>query len=150
MPLPFSLPQRRVSELLRPNWNSPLWKGASAFTTSHNGEILMRWFPLTVRSGYFEARPAMAEFLQRVGRRKLIMPVYEALVRTEPGLALAKEAFARARPGYHPITTGSVEKVIAEAKPAPAPQVAPAPATDADGVDADGTAPDQGSTAPAN
>ena len=35
----------------------------------------------------------------------------------EMGLALAKDAFAKARPGYHPITTGSVEKVIAEAKP---------------------------------
>ncbi|NLB14517.1 MAG: M1 family metallopeptidase, partial [Gammaproteobacteria bacterium] len=45
---------------------------AFRLTTSHNGEILMRWFPLTVRSGYFEARPAIAEFLQTNGRRKLI------------------------------------------------------------------------------
>jgi hypothetical protein len=31
-------------------------------------------------------------------------------------LKLAEEVFAKARPGYHPITTGSVEGVIAEAK----------------------------------
>ena len=57
----------------------------------------------------------MAEFLQRVGRRKLIMPTYEALVKTPEGLKFAEDVFAKARPGYHPITTGSVEAVIAKA-----------------------------------
>ncbi|MCD9027200.1 M1 family metallopeptidase [Luteimonas sp. BDR2-5] len=100
---------------------------AYGFTGTDNGEIAMRWYPLAVRSGYTEANDALAAFTERVGRRKLIMPIYTALVQTEPGLALAKEIFARARPGYHPITTASVEKLIAEAKPAPA----PAPAADA-------------------
>ena len=123
---------------------------AYRFTGTANGEIAMRWYPLAIRSGYTQANEAISAFVQRIGRRKLIMPVYEALVQTEPGLALAKDAFAKARPGYHPITTGSVEKVIAEAKPAPAPQVVPAPAVDGDGVDADGTAPEQGGDAPVN
>ncbi|HET9048474.1 MAG TPA: M1 family metallopeptidase [Chiayiivirga sp.] len=86
------------------------------FTASHNGEILMRWFPLAVRSDYFEARAATAEFLQRVGRRKLIMPIYEALVATKDGRAFAQEVFEKARPGYHPITTASVEAVLAKKK----------------------------------
>ena len=89
---------------------------AFQLTTSHNGEILMRWFPLTVRSGYFEARPAMAEFLQRVGRRKLIMPVYEALAASKEGREFARQVFAQARPGYHPITTASVEAALADKK----------------------------------
>ena len=72
------------------------------------------------------------------------------MVQTEPGLALAKDAFAKARPGYHPITTASVEKLIAEAKPAPATKVAPAPAVDEDGADADTTTPEQGGDAPVN
>ena len=45
------------------------------------------------------------------------MPTYKALVATPDGLAFAKAVFAKARPGYHPITTGSVEAMIAEAKP---------------------------------
>lgn len=94
---------------------------AYKFTGTPNGEIAQRWYPLTVRSGYTEARPAIAEFLQRIGRRKLIMPTYEALVKTTDGLAFAKDVFAKAKPGYHPITTGSVESTIAEAKPAAAP-----------------------------
>ena len=67
--------------------------------------------------GYLQARSEMGKFLERVGRRKLIMPTYTALAASEDGLAFAKQVFERARPGYHPITTGSVEKVIAEAKP---------------------------------
>ena len=85
-------------------------------TASENGEILQRWFPLTVRSGYFEARPAIAQFLQRIGRRKLIMPTYEALVATSDGHAFASQVFAKAKPGYHPITTASVEALLAEKK----------------------------------
>lgn len=79
----------------------------------------MRWYPLAIRSGYAPANAAAASFISRVGRRKLIIPVYEALVASAPGLALARETFALAGPGYHPITTASVERVIAEADPAP-------------------------------
>ncbi|WP_330970115.1 leukotriene A4 hydrolase C-terminal domain-containing protein [Lysobacter sp. A3-1-A15] len=75
---------------------------------------------MAVRSGYTQANDAIAEFLVDIGRRKLIMPTYAALVQTPEGLQLAEETFAEARPGYHPITTGSVEAVIAEAKQAPA------------------------------
>ncbi|MCX7556329.1 M1 family metallopeptidase [Xanthomonadaceae bacterium JHOS43] len=89
---------------------------AFQFTSSQNGEMLMRWFPLTVRSGYFEARPAMAEFLQRVGRRKYVLPVYQALAATKEGREFAREVFAQARPGYHPITTTSVEVVLGDKK----------------------------------
>lgn len=89
------------------------------FTGTSNGEIAQRWYPLAVRSGYAEANEAIAAFLQRVGRRKLIMPIYKELVKTPEGLQFAQEVFAKARPGYHPITTGSVEAAIAEAqKPA--------------------------------
>ena len=89
---------------------------AYAFTGTANGEIAQRWYPLAVRSGYGEANEAIAEFLQRVGRRKLIMPTYAALVKTPEGLALAEKVLADARAGYHPITTGSVDAVIAKAK----------------------------------
>jgi leukotriene-A4 hydrolase len=119
---------------------------AYTFTGTPNGEIAQRWYPLTVRNGYTQARPQIAEFLQRIGRRKLIMPTYEALVATTDGLEFAKGVFAQAKPGYHPITTGSVETVIAEAKPTaatpqPAQPASAAPATDAadKGTHTDGT-----------
>jgi aminopeptidase N len=87
---------------------------AFRWTGTANGEIAMRWYPLAVRSGYFEARPAIAEFLEKIGRRKLIMPIYAALAESAEGRAFAREVFARARPGYHPLTIGSVEAALAE------------------------------------
>jgi len=93
---------------------------AYEFTGTPNGEIAMRWYPLAVRSGYDRANDEIAVFLREIGRRKLIMPTYGELVKTPEGLALAREVFAQARPGYHPITTGSVEDTIEAAGQAPA------------------------------
>lgn len=89
------------------------------FTGTANGEIAMRWYPLAIRSGYGEAQAAAGEFIQRVGRRKLVLPIYAELLKTPEGLAFAKDVFARAKPGYHPITTASVEDMIAKAEAAP-------------------------------
>jgi hypothetical protein len=92
----------------------------------------MRWYPLAVRSGYHAADGAIADFIARVGRRKLIMPIYAELVKTPEGLAFAKDVFARAKAGYHPITTGSVEAAIAQGEQAQGEQ--------AQGAKQDGTA----------
>jgi leukotriene-A4 hydrolase len=106
--LPATLPTEQLSQL----------DTAYRFTGTPNGEIAQRWYPLAVRSGYVQAYPAIADFVRTIGRRKLIMPTYEALAATGAGLEFAKEQLAAARPGYHPITTASVEKVIADARPA--------------------------------
>src|SRR5690606_31706042 len=101
---------------------------AYRFTGTPNGELAQRWYPLAIRSGYVQAYPAIAEFVRTIGRRKLIMPTYEALVATATGLQFAREQLEAARPGYHPITTTSVERVIAQANPAPGSGVPLAPA----------------------
>jgi len=102
------------------------------FTGTPNGEIAMRWYPLAIRSGDRDAWPAGGEFIQRVGRRKLILPIYAELVKTPEGLAFAKEVFARAEPGYHPITTGSVRAMLDKAAaPEPQASVAPTPSVPA-------------------
>ena len=95
------------------------------FTGTPNGEIAMRWYPLAIRSGYAEANEAAGAFIERVGRRKLILPIYAELVKTPKGLELAKQAFEKAKPGYHPITTASVEDMIAKAEAAPKQEAVP-------------------------
>ncbi len=86
------------------------------FNGTANGEIAQRWYPLTVRSGYTKARPAIEKFLIGIGRRKLIMPTWEALMATPEGLTFAEGVFTKARQGYHPITTGSVQAELDKAK----------------------------------
>ena len=88
------------------------------FTGTPNAEIAQRWYPLTVRSGDKDVRPQMAEFVEKIGRMKLILPTYEALAKTQDGLVFAKDTFAKAKPGYHPITAGAVQDILDKAKPA--------------------------------
>ena len=85
---------------------------AFGFTGTANGELAQRWYPLAVRSDYRKAYPAMEEFLVTVGRRKLIMPTYAALAASAEGSERARTVLERARPGYHPITTASVERLL--------------------------------------
>ena len=105
--MPATLSQEQMAQL----------DTAYRFTGTPNGELAMRWYPLAVRSGYMLAFEPMTQFLQTVGRRKLILPIYTALVQTPEGLALAKQVFEQARPGSHPITATSVQRIIDEAKP---------------------------------
>jgi len=106
----------RLGQTLAPEQLAEL-DNAFHFSGTSNGEIAMRWYPLTIRSGYTQAQNDAARFIQRVGRRKLILPIYNELIKTPHGLALAREILAEARAGYHPITTATVEKLIAEASP---------------------------------
>ncbi|MEO8671805.1 MAG: leukotriene A4 hydrolase C-terminal domain-containing protein, partial [Tahibacter sp.] len=82
------------------------------FSGTPNGEIAQRWYPLTVRSGYAAARPELEKFLIAIGRRKLIMPTWEALTAKPEDLVFARTVFAKAKPGYHPITTASVTAAL--------------------------------------
>jgi leukotriene-A4 hydrolase len=104
--LPSTLPAERMSEL----------DAAFRFTGTANPEIAQRWYPLSIRSGYFEARVAIADFLKRIGRRKLILPIYSALAASPEDLGFARKVFEEARPGYHPITVASVEAILAKAE----------------------------------
>ncbi len=84
------------------------WK----LTGTGNGEVAFRWYVATVRAGYADARPQIATFIQRIGRRKLILPIYEALAKTDEGKQFAIGVFEKAKAGYHPLTRGSVAKVL--------------------------------------
>jgi len=88
------------------------------FTGTSNDEILAAWLTCAVESGHvFEASAvdaALADFLTRQGRVKFLRPLYTALARTERGAARAREVYATARPGYHPVATGVVDRILAD------------------------------------
>ncbi len=85
-------------------------------TGTHNAEIAFRWYRLAIGSDYQSAFPAMREHMLRIGRRILVVPLYEALAKTPQGKTLAEKIYAEAKPGYHPMTRGAVEKVLAGKK----------------------------------
>jgi leukotriene-A4 hydrolase len=85
---------------------------ALAFSKSPNAEIAHSWFKLVIANDYQPSFPRLEEYLERVGRRKLIAPLYEALMKTPSGKEVAKRVFAKARPGYHPETVQAIEAIV--------------------------------------
>jgi len=85
-------------------------------TGTPNAEIGMRWYTHAIDAGDKAAWPAAAEHMLRIGRLYLTTPLYKALVKTPEGLAFAEQVYAKAKPGYHPLTQQAVEGIIAKAK----------------------------------
>ena len=81
-------------------------------TGAANAEIARRWYLAAIRNDYNSARPAMAEYMTRIGRRYLVVPLYEALAKTPDGKDFARSVYAKAKDGYHPMTQASIEKVL--------------------------------------
>ena len=79
---------------------------------SANAEIARRWYLAAIHGDYKPARTAMAAYMTRIGRRYLVVPLYEALAKTPDGKAFAREVYAKAKAGYHPLTQGSIEKAL--------------------------------------
>ena len=90
---------------------------AFKLTDRGNAEVAQQWLVLTVRNRYAPADARLDNFLTTIGRRKFLMPLYEALLKTPGGAAKARAIFARARPFYHPIAAESVDKLIARSSP---------------------------------
>lgn len=87
---------------------------AHRFTGTPNVEIANVWYPLTLRSGYREARPAIESYLKRVGRRRMVLPTYRALAATPEDRAWGRAVLDAARDGLHPITLRAAEAALAE------------------------------------
>lgn len=85
---------------------------AYAFTETGNSEIAAEWYVLAIENGYTEADPAIEAFLIRVGRRKFLSPIYEALVDADPSMKKAREIYTQARPNYHAVSIQTLDKLL--------------------------------------
>jgi aminopeptidase N len=78
-----------------------------------NSEILFAWLQIAVRHRYEPALPALERFLTSQGRRKFVRPLFQSLMdQGEWGQAHARRIYQIARPGYHPVTSGSVDEIV--------------------------------------
>jgi len=85
---------------------------AFSFTETGNSEIACDWFKHVVEQSYKPAYPAMASFLERVGRRKFLTPIYSRLASTPENKAWAREVYAKARPGYHSVSYITIDGIL--------------------------------------
>ena len=78
-----------------------------------NAEVLFAWLQIAVAHRYQPAVPTLERFLTSQGRRKFVLPLFTSLwAEGDWGRPIATRVYARARPGYHPVTTGSVDDVV--------------------------------------
>jgi len=81
-------------------------------TTSTNAEIAHAWYLLAIKVGYKHVYPQMDTYLTAIGRRKLIVPLYKALIETPEGKAWALNVYKKARPGYHGLAKGTIDALF--------------------------------------
>ena len=78
-----------------------------------NSEIVFSWLQIAIQHRYQPAVPTLERFLTAMGRRKFVLPLFTSLwAEGDWGRNIATPLYARARPGYHPITSGSVDAVV--------------------------------------
>ncbi|WP_291839165.1 M1 family metallopeptidase [Brevundimonas sp.] len=81
--------------------------------TEGNAEVLFAWLQIAVQHRYQPAVPTLEHFLTTQGRRKFVLPLFTSLwAQYEWGRPIATRIYAQARPGYHPVTTNSVDAVV--------------------------------------
>jgi leukotriene-A4 hydrolase len=81
-------------------------------TGTGNDEILDQWLKMVVKANYQPAYPRLKAFLMEVGRMKMIRPLYSELMKTPDGTKFAREVYAQARSGYHPIAQTAMDKIV--------------------------------------
>jgi hypothetical protein len=85
---------------------------AFSVTKSGNSEVLFQWLLLAIRNNYEPAAGRLEGFLTEQGRRKLLKPLYEELVKTPAGKVRALAIYKKARPSYHPASTETVDAIL--------------------------------------
>ncbi|MEQ1688077.1 MAG: M1 family metallopeptidase [Sphingopyxis sp.] len=89
--------------------------GALGLSAATNNETLFAWLNLALANRYDPAVPVADAFLGRVGRRKFVLPLFRTLMEQgEWGEPIARRIYARTRSGYHAVTAGAVDRVMAE------------------------------------
>ena len=72
---------------------------AFGLTGRGNAEIAHQWLLIAIRNQYAPADARLKSYLTTIGRRKLVLPLYKALLATPAGRQHAEAIYATARPG---------------------------------------------------
>jgi len=100
--LPKQVPAAKLAEL----------DAAYQLTATGNSEVAFSWLRVAIRNEYAPAWPRLDSYLTSIGRRKLIKPLYEDLMKTPAGAERARAIYARARANYHPIAVNTLDAIV--------------------------------------
>ena len=100
------LPKKVDPQLLRKLDEKLNFKGCG------NAEIMTEWYVLGIHSGYKDIRPDMEKFLMKVGRRKFLTPIYEALTLNTDDVKWGKKVFEKATNNYHYVSKNTIQAIL--------------------------------------
>lgn len=86
------------------------------FTNSGNSEIQAAWFEKVIPNNYQAAKVATENFLVEVGRRKFLVPIYKAILKSEEGKKRALTIYQKARPNYHAVSRSTLDDLLGLSK----------------------------------
>ena len=78
-----------------------------------NAELTFAWLQIALAHRYEPAVATADRFLTSQGRRKFVLPLFQTLWgEGDWGRPIATRIYAKARPLYHPVTSGSVDQLV--------------------------------------
>ncbi len=83
-----------------------------SFTTWTNAEIQFEWFLKAISTNYETAYPALKSFLEKVGRRKFILPLYAKMYKYDHSKKNAVDWFLLFKSNYHAVSSNSIEQAL--------------------------------------
>ena len=82
-------------------------------TEQRNSEVRFAWLRLAIANRYPPSEAQVEDFLLSMGRRKFVAPLFTDLMEQgDWGQSIARRLYTRARPGYHSVTVGTVDKIV--------------------------------------
>ena len=108
--------QERYRFLSNVNYNLSLNKIQSLDESFHiskigNSEVLFAWFMLSIQAKNETVFADLATFLEKVGRRKFVAPLYEAMENSGYHVT-ALSIYAHCRGNYHAVTQNTVDETL--------------------------------------
>ncbi len=100
--LPTNISKKQLAQL----------DNAYHFTQSTNSEVAHAWLLLSIKQGYDKIESRLEDYLISIGRRKLIVPLYQELVKNKKHYNFAKRVYQIARPGYHPLAQTTIDEIF--------------------------------------
>lgn len=81
-------------------------------TASGNSEIAVLWLEAAIEHHYRPAYPAIEAFLNRVGRRKFLLPMYSAMKKSDEWNSRVNEVYSNARSNYHAVSRKTLDEML--------------------------------------
>lgn len=81
-------------------------------TATENSEIAVLWLEAAILHQYEPAYPAIEEFVNRVGRRKFLVPLYSAMKNSSEWNSRIQNIYSKARANYHAVSRKTLDEML--------------------------------------